>query len=155
MTFIDLTKIGTNNPNPKFKGKLQQLQQLLQELKKHLLPEATIKAINSELSALKIKAPSDPKLYKHVCSTQNRILKYLEKQHKIVPKGYYQQQWLAVGMAAIGIPMGVAFGLALGNLAFLGIGLPIGLAIGMAHGAGMDQKAAKEGQQLQFKSNAL
>lgn len=153
MTFIDIAQIGSNNTHPKFKSKLNQLQELLKELSDHNLPEATIKAVNTELAALKTKESTDPKLHKAVSNTQYQILKYMEKQHKIVPKGYYQQLWLPLGMSVFGIPMGVAFGLSLGNLAFLGIGLPIGMAIGMAVGAGMDQKAAKEGRQLQFKSN--
>ena len=51
-------------------------------------------------------------------------------------------------MSAFGIPLGVAFGASLDNMAFLGIGIPIGMAIGMAVGAGMDKKAFEEGRQL-------
>ena len=54
-------------------------------------------------------------------------------------------------MSAFGMPLGVAFSVALDNFAFIGIGLPIGMSIGMALGAGMDKKAAKEGKQLDFK----
>jgi hypothetical protein len=51
-------------------------------------------------------------------------------------------------MAGFGIPIGVAFGASLGNMAFLGIGLPIGLATGIAVGSGMDKKAFEEGRRL-------
>lgn len=56
-------------------------------------------------------------------------------------------------MSAFGIPMGVAFGLSIGNLGMLGIGLPIGMGIGVAAGTVMDNKAFKEGRQLDFEND--
>ena len=77
-----------------------------------------------------------------------RILKLIEKEQKLVPKNIYRNRWLAIGMSAFGIPFRVAFGISLGNMAFLAIGLPLGMAIGIAIGAGMDKKAFEEGRQL-------
>jgi hypothetical protein len=51
-------------------------------------------------------------------------------------------------MSAIGLPLGVAFGVSVGNLGLLGLGLPIGMAIGIAIGTAMDKKALQEGRQL-------
>ncbi len=51
-------------------------------------------------------------------------------------------------MAAFGIPLGVAFGISIGNMGLLGIGLPIGMVIGMAVGSVMDKKAVESGRQL-------
>ena len=65
----------------------------------------------------------------------------IEKELKLVTKHHYRTTWLAVGMAAFGIPFGVAFGASLGNMAFLGIGIPIGMVVGMAIGSNMDKKA--------------
>jgi hypothetical protein len=36
---------------------------------------------------------------------------------------------MVLGMSAFGIPMGVAFGLSMGNIGLLGIGLPIGMGV--------------------------
>lgn len=155
MAFIDIKHQPKRNPSLKLQDKLSALQELLKELEQHDLSSTAINYINKELKDLNDKDSTDPKLHKAVLNTQNRILKFIEKQHKIVPKGYYQQLWLPLGMSVFGIPMGVVFGLSLGNMAFLGIGLPIGMVIGMAVGASMDQKAAKEGRQLQFKSHTL
>jgi hypothetical protein len=55
---------------------------------------------------------------------------------------------MALGIAVYGVPLGLAFGVSLDNMAFLGIGIPIGLAIGIGVGNGMDKKALKEGRQL-------
>jgi hypothetical protein len=77
-----------------------------------------------------------------------RLIKLIEKEVKLVPKNYYRNLWLTLGMAGFGIPIGVAFGASLGNMAFIGVGLPIGLAFGIALGTGMDKKALAEGRQL-------
>lgn len=53
-----------------------------------------------------------------------------------------------MGMAVMGIPLGMMFGITLGNFGFVGVGIPIGMSIGMAIGAGMDQDAAKKGLQI-------
>ena len=63
-------------------------------------------------------------------------------------KNHYRNTWLALGMAAFGIPLGVAFGTSSGNMGLIGIGLPIGMVIGMAVGSGMDKKAVESGRQL-------
>ena len=141
----------SDHPNPKFGKKLERLNTLLQELDHRELPGKDEVYINRLIIDFNKKDIRDPKLHKQVCALQNTILKYLEKRLKIVPKGHYQQQWMAIGMASIGILFGVGFGMALNNMAFLGLGLPIGMSIGLAIGAGMDQKAAKENRQLRFK----
>jgi hypothetical protein len=79
-------------------------------------------------------------------------LKLLEKEQKIVPKKHYQTLWMVLGMSSFGLPMGVAFGLALGNIGLMGLGLPIGMGIGLAMGTKMDKKALAEGRQLAFEA---
>jgi hypothetical protein len=151
MAFIDIKHQAQQNPSPKLKDKLSILQQLLTELQQHKLPDTTIDYINHQLGELNAKDTRDPKLYRAVFSTYNTILKYLEKEHKLVPKGYYQKIWMVLGMSIFGVPMGVAFGTTMGNMAFLGTGIPLGMVIGMAVGSGMDKKAEKEGRQFNFK----
>ncbi|WP_051416939.1 hypothetical protein [Sediminibacterium salmoneum] len=57
---------------------------------------------------------------------------------------------MVVGMSAFGLPIGVAFGMSIGNLGMLGIGLPIGMAIGIGVGSSLDNKAKLAGRQLAF-----
>lgn len=85
---------------------------------------------------------------KQIRKIQSGILKLIEKELKLVTKNHYRNTWLALGMAAFGIPLGVAFGTSLGNIAFIGIGLPNGLTVGIAVGTGMDKKAFEEGKQM-------
>jgi hypothetical protein len=81
---------------------------------------------------------------------QKTFLTKLEKEHKLVPKHYYRNLWIPIGLSGIGLPIGVVFGFLMGNMSFLGAGLPIGLALGVIFGTYQDQKAEKEGRQLDF-----
>ena len=51
-------------------------------------------------------------------------------------------------MSALGLPLGLIYGLSMGNLGLIGIGLSIGMATGIVLGTKMDKKAQKEGRQL-------
>ncbi|MFA6619125.1 MAG: hypothetical protein WCT23_08670 [Candidatus Neomarinimicrobiota bacterium] len=120
----------------------------LNELRKQDLPDKIVLAINKYIDELNIAQASARAIRALIRKKQTNIIQLLEKDLKLVCKNHYRNKWLAVGMAAIGIPFGVMFGTILGNMAFLGIGLPIGMAIGIAIGTDMDRKASKEGRQL-------
>ena len=134
--------------NVKLKETYVQFEILLIELRKRDLPQGLVMSINKDIDEINSTSISGDNISKRVKKKQTRIIKLLEKEVKLVPKNYYRNLWLGIGMAAFGIPIGVAFGASLGNMAFLGIGLPLGLAIGIAVGSGMDKKAFEEGRQL-------
>lgn len=141
-----------NRPNidqhKKLYASYTQLDKLLMELSTKQLPDKTISSINDGIDHINSVSQSEKVLGRQITKTQNHIIKLIEKEHKLVTKNYYRNTWLAVGMAAFGIPLGVAFGASLGNMAFIGIGMPIGMAIGIAVGTGMDKKAFEEGRQI-------
>jgi hypothetical protein len=112
------------------------------------LPEVIVETINQDIDNLNSFSGSGDELRKLITKKQTGILKVLEKELKLVPKNHYRNLWMVLGMSVFGIPMGVAFGASLGNMAFLGIGLPIGMVIGIAMGTGMDKKAHNEGRQI-------
>lgn len=132
----------------KTKALYDQLQQLLNELEKNKISAETVEKINRETAIINSMALRDKDLHKVLKQKQNDIIKLLEKEHKIVPKNYYRNLWMAVGMGAFGLPIGVAFGLLMHNIALLSIGLPIGLGIGVVVGSSLDKKAEAEGRQL-------
>jgi hypothetical protein len=132
----------------KLNASFNQFDKLLKELRAKELPNETVKSINSEINRVNSASESDNDLSKQIKSAQSHIIKIIEKKHKLVTKNHYRNTWLAIGMAAFGIPLGVSFGISFGNMAFLGVGLPIGMAMGMAIGTDMDKKAFKEGRQL-------
>jgi len=125
-----------------------QFDKLLMELRRKELTNETVNSINDRIARINSVTGSEKELRKQIKNTQSGIIKLIEKEHKLVTKNHYRNTWLAVGMAVFGIPLGVAFGASLGNMAFLGIGLPIGMAIGSAVGTAMDKKAFEEGRQI-------
>ena len=148
MQFLELRpRTGLENQKYLRRG-VRKFETLLEDLNGKEFPEEVRKEISLHLEAFNALADDDPKLKRHLRKTYRGVLRILEKKLKWVPRGYYRTVWMAIGMSVFGIPMGAAFGLSLGNMAFLGIGLPIGMAIGLGLGTAMDAKAAKEGRQL-------
>jgi hypothetical protein len=125
-----------------------QLGELLKELEKKELPHKITEAINLDIEELNSTSQESKELGKLVKQKQAKIIKMVEKELKIVPKNYYRKIWFVLGMSVFGVPLGVAFGLSIGNLAFLGLGLPLGMSIGVLVGSIMDKKAFEEGRQL-------
>lgn len=148
MALLRLEKNGQIEQNVKLSKAHKNLQSLLEALQDRGIADEIAAHFNKEIEEInKLHAP-DKKLLKKMRGTKNSILKFVEKEHKLVPKHYYRNLWMALGMTVFGIPMGIAFSTALGNFAFLAIGLPIGMPIGMAVGSAMDNKALQEGRQL-------
>lgn len=125
-----------------------QFNNLLLALKTQGFPDEIVIFINTKIDHINAISNSEKELKKELRKSQSSILHKIEKELKLVPKNHYRNTWLAIGMAAFGIPLGVVFGAALGNMGFLGIGLPIGMVIGLAVGTQMDKKAFEEGRQL-------
>lgn len=136
------------DPEKKVSKRYQVFVNLMDELSEMDIPDDLVSKFNTLIEKLNTISSQDKSLTRKVYSAQSQILKDIEKAFKLVPKNYYKTLWLSLGMAAFGIPLGVAFGTALGNMGFIGIGIPIGLAMGTAYGASLDKKAEKEGRQL-------
>lgn len=69
------------------------------------------------------------------------IKAHLQKEHRLVPEGYYQSIYMSIGMS-----IGLMFGLTVfDNLA---MGLPIGMVMGLAIGVGIDADYKKKGKTL-------
>lgn len=125
-----------------------QFGELLNELKKKDLNQNVVTFINENVDYLNLSTLNGSQLAKLVKQKQTAILKQVEKEHKIVSKNYYRTIWMLFGMSGIGLPIGVAYGLSIGNIGLLGLGIPIGMAIGLAIGVSLDKKAFIEGRQL-------
>ena len=78
---------------------------------------------------------------KEFWKTIEEIKTHLQKEHGLVPEGYYQSIYMSLGMS-----IGLLFGLTIfDNLA---MGLPIGMSIGLAIGAGIDADYKKKGKTI-------
>ena len=118
---------------------------LLSELRKKVLPLEIIESVNQDIEEVNTTSFTGTALRKLIRKKQQKILKLLEKELKIVPKHYYRGYWIIIGMV-IGMPFGI-FGLFI-NAGLLGVGTLVGMLIGSIIGWQMDKKAAKTGRQL-------
>lgn len=148
MKIKELKKRPDFNTNKKLFSAYAQLGECIMQLNKRELTDDIINSINKEIDQIHSISESEKELLKQIRKSQSKILKLIEKTLKIVTKNHYRNTWLAIGMAVFGIPLGVTFGLTLGNIGLLGIGLPIGMVIGMVVGSNLDKKALQEGRQL-------
>jgi len=126
----------------------RQFEKLRSEVQHRALSEEVKEAINQEIEQINQHTGSEKQLLKLCRTAQTKLLRMLEKQHKLVSKHHYRTTWMMLGMGAFGVPLGVAFGLSLKNMGLMGVGIPIGMVIGMSMGANMDKKALAEGRQL-------
>ncbi len=130
-----------------------QFEKLLSELRKRDLPDKVVQSINTNIDLIDPTMEPEKAYIKQFRKTQQDILSLIEKELKLVPKNHYRNIWMALGIAAFGIPIGVVFEASLGNMGYLAIGIPFGLSIGLAIGTGLDKKAADEGRQLDVEIN--
>lgn len=148
MKIIEL-KGGQNIPTDIKLSKLySQFEELLRELKKRELSLNLITTINNAVEQINSSALTGTQLSTLIKQKQTTIVKQTEKELKIVPKNYYRNIWMLFGISGIGIPIGVAFGLSIGNIGLMGLGLPFGMAIGLAIGTSLDKKSLNDGRQL-------
>lgn len=148
MKIIELKKRQDMTISPKLDAVYTQFNALVDELNTRGLPDSTISAVNKEIEEVNTTTKVSNNMRRFILKKQARIMRLIEKEHKIVPKNYYRNLWLTLGMSAFGIPIGAAIGASVGNMGLIAIGLPIGMSVGMAIGARMDKKALKEGRQL-------
>lgn len=150
MEILELNPKTGLESEPKVLAAFSQFSDMVKAVKEKALNPTVVAALNEGIQAINDTVLTGKDLTKLIKTKQQGILKVLEKEQKIVPKNYYRTMWMLLGMTSFGLPMGVAFGMAMGNIGLLGLGLPIGMAIGVAVGASMDNKAAAEGRQLAF-----
>jgi predicted RND superfamily exporter protein len=148
MNIIELKERQNISDDIKLNRIYVQFGELLKELAKKDLPLKIIDSINQDIEEINSTSLTNNELIKLVKLKQTKIIKIVEKELKIVPKNYYRNLWLALGLSVFGLPIGVALGLSIGNMGLLGMGLPIGMVIGIVVGTGMDKKASEEGRQL-------
>jgi len=149
MFIIELNEKDGTSENARLNRIYVQFNELLKQLRQKELPHEIIETFNQDIEELNSTSLTGNDLKKLIKKKQVKILKLLEKELKIVPKDYYRNLWLAVGMSVFGVPIGIIYSLIFtDNMAFLGVGIPIGMIIGMLLGSSMDKKAYNEGRQL-------
>ena len=114
----------------------------LTRLHKRVLSIEGITSIETKLDSLKLRAnPNNKKRYYK--KALHNLKEYLKVEFSLISKGYY---------TAIGMSLGMCFGVAIGTVIEKSIstssGLVFGMLIGICIGAFMDTNAEKEGNVL-------
>lgn len=135
------------------KGSIQSFMAYVNALEEKQIEANLVEKINVIIDQINLYEKDEKTFISKLKNARSKIVVLVEKEAKLVPIGYYQNQWMALGMAAFGIPFGVMFGVALDNMAFIGLGIPFGLSIGLGLGAAKDEDAKKKGRQLNVKLN--
>ncbi|MBS2211046.1 hypothetical protein KEM09_06520 [Carboxylicivirga mesophila] len=148
MTIINLIEIKPNDVPSKDYMRYHQFRKLVVELQKRELPSAIVEFVNDNIQLVNHAIDKKFELRKQIAASQKAIIKLLEKELKLVPKGYYRNLWMVLGMTVFGVPLGIVWGQVTDNMGTLGIGIAVGMAIGLALGSAQDNKAAREGRQL-------
>lgn len=152
---MNITPLNQRNSifnNLKEKNNYDQLQQLLIAVAEKDIPDSVIEKINLVINFLNNVEEGNNRFQKMIKKAEADILKLLEKELKMVPVNHYKKLWMVLGMSAFGMPLGVAFGISVGNLGLLGLGFPIGMGIGVFFGISQDKKALAQGRQLAFEA---
>lgn len=116
MEIIELVKRYNIELDKKLTNRYVNFEKLITELKKRNIPSEIVNSVNQNIEDVNSFPGSNKDLLKQLRKAQSRILKLIEKELKLVTINHYRNMWLAVGMAAFGIP----FGVSLGNMAFIG-----------------------------------
>ncbi len=147
MKIINLIEVQPEMILPKDYIRYHQFQKLVVELQKRELPSAIVTFVNDNIQLVNHAIDKKFELRKQIRSSQKAIFKLLEKELKLVPKGYYRNLWMVLGMV-FGVPLGILWGQVTDNMGTLGIGIGVGMVLGLALGDAQDKKAAREGRQL-------
>lgn len=134
--------------NRKSSKKYVQFQKLINELRNKELNDDVVIIINDNINSINSISSLDNQFSKRLKSAQSKILKVIEKHHKLATENHYRNIWLALGIGAFGVPIGVVIGAITGNMAFIAIGIPIGFGIGIAIGTMIDNNLKNQGKQL-------
>ncbi|MFC2108993.1 hypothetical protein ACFLRU_02990 [Bacteroidota bacterium] len=148
MEFIKLKEREIKSENKKLVKVFEQLASLLLAINKKEIPEEIRATINTTIHSLNAVLGTDKELKKQIIKAQASILKLIEKELKLVPKNYYQNTYLVIGMALGMTVVGVPIGTATGNMGLMGIGMCFGMAFGIIVGKAKDKKAFEAGEQL-------
>lgn len=148
MPFLQIKSKPAYKTNEELKQKFTEFKKLIIAIKKKEIPEEIINEINNEIKLINSFDGDEAALLKQYKSSLAGIISALESKLSIVPKGYYRNKWMAIGIALFGVVLGTVFGVVMNNMAFIALGIPLGVGLGLAIGRRKDKKAFDQGNQL-------
>lgn len=148
MVLENLTQHYTDTANQKLEKKYEYLFRLFSLVTDREISSESLENINACISRMNVEQKDAKTQLKALCRQQTMVLRHLEKNDRLVVRNHYRNTWLALGMAAIGLPIGAAIGTSQGNMSLMGYGMSLGMVFGLIFGSIKDKKAAKDGRQL-------
>lgn len=151
MTIEKLERRRKIEANRKLIKAYDKIQKLIDALNNKELSSEVIRDVNERIILVNSFRGSEKDLIKSLKNTYSQILQFIEEKLKFVTKHHYRSLWMVYGMLA-----GVVFSSVFSSFDFMGlggsmgIGLSIGMTIGIVFGTSLDQKAEKEGRQLEL-----
>lgn len=149
MKLKELHQLTNARTSKKLLRNYNTIQALIADLRKRELDSEIINTINQEIEIINSYSESNKNLLKQLRNSKAKILELLEKKLKLVPKYHYQNKWMAFGILT-----GILFSIIFTQLGYsntwnsIGMCIPIGLLFGMLAGKNRDEKANREGFQL-------
>ena len=154
MEIIELKKNSHLTQKETTKKAFSDLEKTLVAYRGVELSENSIVKINDLVKSINsFQESSERKYRRKLLINRSNIIQLIVKEHGIVPEKYYQKQWFVLGMVTFGIPIGIIFSTAIGNISMLAVGYPLGMLIGSMIGKQKDEKAKKEGKQINLSLN--
>ena len=149
MNSINPISIKDSPDHPKSLSRiLKRMHRLVDALNQREVPPEISQEINQMIQQIDTGDTQPKQLKKGLFKAYRKITNLVRKELGWVPKSFYQTMWMSLGMGGFGLPIGVVIGVIMGNMGLIGLGIPIGMAIGIGIGIMMDQKAVKNGKQL-------
>ena len=127
---------------------VKRFDQLLQEVHRMELPPEVIVELNTELEKLELLSAFDKKFFKQLKKSKAVLLTILYQEVRVVSKNHYRDLWIALGLFAIGIPLGIFLMFFLNGSSAIAIGIALGSAMGIVIGNNLDRQAEAEGRQM-------
>lgn len=128
---------------------IDKLNALIMALNKKEMPDDLTDHINKEIKRINQLLENEMIKAKEINKVYQKILKLVREKTGFVPKNYYKNLWMVLGLAVFGAPLGIVFSMIIrGDAALMGIYIGLGLPLGLVIGGGLDKKAAREGKQL-------
>lgn len=151
MTIEKLERRRNIEANQKLIKAYTKMQKLINALNKKELSLEVIGYVNERIKLINSFKGAEKDLKKTIRSSYSQILQLIEEELEFVTKHHYRSLWMVYGMSA-----GVVFSTVFTGFDFIGIegstgiGLSIGMLIGIVIGINLDQKAEKEGKQIEL-----
>lgn len=153
---MKLQELQLRNFSPQRKGLVKEyslLEELIIELQDRELPPEVVVELNMEIAHLNAIVEDHKKLFKALKRVKKNVLKILHDDLGLVPKNYYRNFGLAIGMSVIGVPIGVLLSELLNDYSYVAFGFLLGMIAGLAIGNLFDKNALENNQQLQLEIN--